>query len=49
MPCDTRFTKSGQEPRFHENIRALKPTFGSWPLLVMWFDTAIQVYIDVSV
>jgi hypothetical protein len=21
--------------------------FGSWPLLVMWFDTAIEVYSDV--
>jgi hypothetical protein len=39
---------------FRENSRAFRLTFtenrlgfGSWPLLVMWFGGAIQVYIDV--
>ena len=32
----SRITKSGQEPRFNENMRALKPTFG----LLATFDTA---------
>jgi hypothetical protein len=33
------------KPTFAEN----EPTFGSWPLLVMWFGSAIQVYIDAYV
>jgi hypothetical protein len=48
------FTKSAEDPRFHENITLPKPrlfenepTLGSWPVLVMWFGGASQVYIDV--
>jgi hypothetical protein len=36
-------TKSVQEPILPAN----EPTFGSWPVLVMWFGGASQVYIDV--
>ena len=36
-------------PTLRENEALPQPTLGSWPFLVMWFEAAIRVYIDVYV
>jgi hypothetical protein len=44
-----RFTFCANKPRLEPTITANEPTFGSWPVLVMWFGSAIRVYINVYV
>jgi hypothetical protein len=55
-PTPTLVTQNDDDPTFNENMMTRKTTLleneltlGSWPVLVMWFDGAIRVYIDVLV